>query len=101
MVDQRLCRERSQLLPVPRHLNKIHKNPFYNRVTELEYFKNKFRSEVGFVTVLVGPRNGGKSVSSAFLCFPCLGGCDSDKKTFLLLVQLLNRFLFTVYSRDC
>ncbi|KAG7673480.1 hypothetical protein KSW81_006689 [Nannochloris sp. 'desiccata'] len=35
--------------------------PFYNRVTELDYFKEKFSGEVGFVTVLVGPRNCGKS----------------------------------------
>ncbi|KAG7673870.1 hypothetical protein KSW81_007051 [Nannochloris sp. 'desiccata'] len=36
-------------------------DPFYNRVTELDYFKAKFSGEVGFVTVLVGPRNCGKS----------------------------------------
>ncbi|KAG7671184.1 hypothetical protein KSW81_003323 [Nannochloris sp. 'desiccata'] len=36
-------------------------DPFYNRVTELDYFKAKFSREVGFVTVLVGPRNCGKS----------------------------------------
>ncbi|KAG7673479.1 hypothetical protein KSW81_006689 [Nannochloris sp. 'desiccata'] len=36
-------------------------DPFYNRVTELDYFKEKFSGEVGFVTVLVGPRNCGKS----------------------------------------
>jgi hypothetical protein len=41
---------------------------FYNRVTELDFFKEKFKKEVGLVTVLVGPRNCGKSVSSAFLC---------------------------------
>ncbi len=76
-------------------------NPFYNRVTELDFFKNKFRREVGFVTVLVGPRNCGKSVSSAFLCFSCLGGCDSDKTNHFLLVQLFNSFLFTIYFRDC
>ncbi|KAG7674807.1 hypothetical protein KSW81_006224 [Nannochloris sp. 'desiccata'] len=35
--------------------------PFYNRVTELDYFTEKFSGEVGFVTVLVGPRNCGKS----------------------------------------
>ncbi|KAG7674806.1 hypothetical protein KSW81_006224 [Nannochloris sp. 'desiccata'] len=36
-------------------------DPFYNRVTELDYFTEKFSGEVGFVTVLVGPRNCGKS----------------------------------------
>ena len=45
-------------------------DPFYNRVTELDFFKEKFRNEVGFVTVLVGPRNCGKSVGSALLCLP-------------------------------
>ncbi|KAG7674122.1 hypothetical protein KSW81_005963 [Nannochloris sp. 'desiccata'] len=35
--------------------------PFYNRVTELDYFKEKFSGEVGLITVLVGPRNCGKS----------------------------------------
>ena len=43
-------------------------DPFYNRVTELDFFKAKLNGEVDFVTVLVGPRNCGKSVSSAFLC---------------------------------
>jgi hypothetical protein len=41
---------------------------FYNRVTELDFFKEKFKKEVGLVTVLGGPRNCGKSVSSASLC---------------------------------
>lgn len=41
---------------------------FYNRVTELDFFKEKFKKEAGLATVLVGPRNCGKSVSSAFLC---------------------------------
>ncbi|KAL4514591.1 hypothetical protein Ndes2526B_g04053 [Nannochloris sp. 'desiccata'] len=36
-------------------------DPFYNRVTELDYFKEKFSGEVGLITVLVGPRNCGKS----------------------------------------
>ena len=49
-------------------------DPFYNRVTELDYFKGKFSREAGFVTVLVGPRNCGKSVSSAFLCWSALHG---------------------------
>ncbi|KAG7674525.1 hypothetical protein KSW81_000175 [Nannochloris sp. 'desiccata'] len=35
--------------------------PFYNRVTELDYFKAKLSGEVGLITVLVGPRNCGKS----------------------------------------
>jgi len=49
-------------------------DPFYNRVTELDYFKAKLSGEVGFITVLVGPRNCGKSVSSAFLCWSALPG---------------------------
>ncbi|KAL4518707.1 hypothetical protein Ndes2437B_g00790 [Nannochloris sp. 'desiccata'] len=36
-------------------------DPFYNRVTELDYFKAKLSGEVGLITVLVGPRNCGKS----------------------------------------
>lgn len=36
-------------------------DPFYNRVTELDFFKGKFSGKVGFATVLVGPRNCGKT----------------------------------------
>ena len=56
-------------------------DPFYNRVTELDYFKGKFSREAGFVTVLVGPRNCGKSVSSAFLCW-CLAWPGGDDALF-------------------
>ena len=83
-------------------------DPFYNRVTELDYFKAKFSGEVGFVTVLVGPRNCGKSVSSAFLCWSALPGqrrCVFSLSLFLLLDSFkhssYNSFLFIISCRDC
>ena len=62
-------------------------DPFYNRVTELDYFKAKFSGEAGFATVLVGPRNCGKSVSSAFLGWSGLLGQRRCAFLFFLLVQ--------------
>ena len=87
------------------------RDPFYNRVTELDYFKEKFRGEVGFVTVLVGPRNCGKSVSSAFLCWSAVvswyGSGNRDMFfSFLFLLNSFNYssytgFLFIISCRDC
>jgi hypothetical protein len=44
------------------------RDPFYNRVTELQYFKDKFNGEDFGVTVLFGPRDTGTTVRSAFAC---------------------------------
>ena len=83
-------------------------DPFYNRVTELDYFKAKFSGEAGFVTVLFGPRNCGKSVSSAFLCWSALPGqrqCFFPPFSFLLDDSFkhssYNSFLFIISCRDC
>ena len=62
-------------------------DPFYNRVTELDYFKGKFSREAGFVTVLVGPRNCGKSVSSAFLGFVWHARAVTMRCSFLFLLD--------------
>jgi hypothetical protein len=84
-------------------------DPFYNRVTELDYFKSKFSGEVDFVTVLVGPRNCGKSVSSAFLCWSaCPQGGDGNCINSIIIISLLGSFkqssyrslLFIISCRD-
>lgn len=41
---------------------------FYNRTTEQENFNDMFSGEPGLMTVLVGPRNSGKTVRPDFAC---------------------------------
>jgi hypothetical protein len=81
-------------------------DPFYNRVNELDYFKAKFRGNVGFATVLVGPRNCGKSVSSAFLGWSGLLGQRRCAFLFFLLDDSFKHSsdrssLFIISCRDC
>lgn len=56
-------------------------DPFYNRVTELDAYKKRFRGKVKTLLVLNGPPNCGKSVSSAF-CL-CLSGHARQRRVSL------------------